>query len=121
MLMFAETVKSWPLGIGGCGAFDGEGWSRECSAAANPSVSGGFGVTLDMIFNSLSDAAHTSPTKRRGGSCTQVSRTGELKKPAHPKVPYAQPPSNAGWNTCLTEACATSITSERLNPITDGQ
>jgi hypothetical protein len=86
-LISGQTLKSWPLRLGGFDLAGGKWWSMARSAAC----------------------------------CAQVSRTGELKKPAHPKVPYAQPPSNSGTNTCLTDAHASSITSERLNPITDGQ
>jgi hypothetical protein len=57
----------------------------------------------------------------KGGGCTQVSRTGELKKPAHQKVPYAQPPSNAGKKYLPGGSSYNFNSNGRLNPATDDQ
>ena len=44
---------------------------------------------------------HPIATKRKGGSCTQVSRPGNYAKPARPRAPYAQPPSSTDRNVRL--------------------
>ncbi|MGF6165322.1 hypothetical protein ABIE16_004636 [Pseudomonas sp. 2725] len=48
----------------------------------------------DVLFRC--DAATPSLLNEGGGGCTQVSRPGKRRKPARPRTPYAQPPSNAG-------------------------
>lgn len=80
-----QTLKSWPFRFGGFGSAGGKWWSRARSAASlsffesglsygeTGSVSGGLGVTLNMIFNSMSDADTPSPTKRMYGQPTSCN------------------------------------------------